>query len=258
MAAINFSRLNSRIIRAIKYPILLLLYQFGIRQKKIFAIGFNKCGTTSLHSLFQSLGLSSYHGTKWRTNPEPSFFLLYDCFSDGRPSGELAKLAKLDELFPGSKFILQVRELNNWVYSRLEHIERQKQENPNKARSQYWDETEEAVKLWIKNRNNYHSFVLSYFSERPSDLLIVNYIRDELAAEKICHFLGYDCELKKPKKNVAPKKNRSLKHRNLLINSIESLGIHESETEYDILCPSLIDKDSKDSLPLDTSELKNS
>lgn len=254
MATITFSKLNSLIMRVTKYPILLLLHQFGIRQKKIFAIGFNKSGTTSLHYLFQSLGLKSYHGIKWRKHQRTSFFLPYDCFSDGRPSNELAKL---DELFPGSKFILQVRELNDWIYSRLEHIERQKQENRNKTRGPYWDNTEEAVKMWIKERNDYHSFVLSYFSKRPSDLLIINYIRDELAAKKVCRFLGYNCEVTKPQKNVNPKKTCLLKHRKLFINSIESLGIHESETEYDILCPSLIDKNQKDSLPLDTSELKN-
>lgn len=249
----TFSHTTSRIKRVIKYPILFLLHSLGIRRKKIFAIGFNKCGTTSLHSLFQSLGLSSYHGTRWRKHQEIRLFLFYDCFSDGSPSGELAKL---DELFPGSKFILQVRELDSWIYSRLKHIERQKQENRNKTRGKYWDNTEEAVKKWIKDRNDYHTFVLSYFSERSSDLLIINYIRDELAAEKICRFLGYDCEVQKPKENVNPIKNSYLpKHRKLFINSIEALGISESEIEYDILCPSLLSKNLKDNLPLDTSEL---
>ena len=202
----NLAKKISRIKHIIKYPIQLLLYQFGVTEKKIFAIGFNKSGTTSLHYLFKEMGFSSYHGTSWRKHQKIRFFLYYRCFSDGKPSDELAKL---DKLFPGSKFILQVRELNSWIYSRLEHIERQKQENRNETRGQYWDNTEKAVKMWIKERNEYHTFVLSYFSKRPSDLLIINYIRDELASEKICEFLSHNSKVSKPKKNVNPQKKLS-------------------------------------------------
>ena len=77
------------------------------RREKVFAIGFNKSGTSSLHALFKSLGLSSYHGVEWRTCQDDDLLQSYDCFSDDIP----ADLPKLDRMFPGAKFILQVREL---------------------------------------------------------------------------------------------------------------------------------------------------
>jgi len=92
-----------------------LLNHTGIRRTKVFAVGFNKCGTTSMHVLFESLGLSSYHGTKWRNCDDLTLLRAYDCFSDDIPTD----LAKLDRMFPNSKFILQVRKLDAWVYSRL-------------------------------------------------------------------------------------------------------------------------------------------
>lgn len=130
-----------------------------MRKAKVFAIGFNKSGTTSLDSLFKTLGLSSYHGVEWRRCDDVELLNSYDCFSDGIPQD----LAKLDVLFPGSRYILQVRGLEGWLHSRLEHIDRAKSNNTYKENS-HWDTTEYAIKYWIKQRNEHHLFVLSYFA----------------------------------------------------------------------------------------------
>ena len=101
----------------------LLLNGLGLRKgQKVFAVGFAKCATTSLHALFVSLGLPSFHGIGWRSCNSIQLLRTFDCFSDGIPKD----LEKLDRLFPGSKFVLQVRDLQSWVYSRLGHIERNK------------------------------------------------------------------------------------------------------------------------------------
>jgi len=183
------------IIRDVKQEVILatyrLLNQTGETKKKVFAVGFNKSGTTSLHTLFQSRGLLSYHGLKWKGCDDLRLLRSYDCFSDGIPKD----LAKLDRLFPGSKFILQVRDLNSWLYSRLAHIERDKEEYAHHGGPE-WDNTEYAIKAWIKKRNAHHLFVLSYFSERPLDILIVNLIRDESSTTKVCTFLDMKANTK--------------------------------------------------------------
>ena len=68
---------------------------------------------------------------------------------------------------------------------------------------------EETIKDWIKQRNVYHIFVLSFFADRPADILVVNFIRDKLAATKVCNFLGYPGECDRPEKNINPNKDYS-------------------------------------------------
>ena len=222
----------------------------GLRKKKIFAIGFNKTGTSSLHNLFESFGLLSYHGIRWRDCDDLRFLGSFDCFSDGIPKD----LAKLDRLFPDSKFILQVRELDCWVYSRLADIDQNKEKN-NHAEYSRMNNTERDIKAWIQKRNDYHLFVLTYFAERPADLLIVNFIRDESAAIKVANFLGYKGRLHKPESSVNPQKFIPANYTEMLRNSIAELGIPESELNYDIYCPSLESDEARKRFPADSSQL---
>lgn len=223
-----------------------------VKRQKIFAIGYNKTGTSSLHYLFNSLGFISYHCTDWADCSNLNLLKSYDCFSDRKK----IDLPKLDTLFPGSKYILQVRDLESWVYSRLAHIGRNKKSNTAKTTSE-WDNTEYAVKDWIKGRNEYHLFVLSYFSKRPEDFLIVNYVRDQAAAEKVANFLGFKGIFRKPKRNRNPEKNIPSRHREMLKNCINELGVPESELLYDIYCPSLEAERSYLIFPADTSMIKS-
>jgi len=220
------------------------------REKKVFVIGFNKSASSSLHALFRSIARPSYHSTKWNDCDDLKLLKSYDCFSDGIP----LDLAKLGRLFPSSKHILNVRDLDSWIYSRLAHIEREKEANTyNGGRG--WDNTEYAIKAWIKLRNAHHLFVLSYFSQRPSDILVINFIRYESAATDVCRFLGYRGQYKRPKKNVNPDKKRPLKHREMFKRCIAELRIPENELKYDIYCPSLESKKIRATFPADSSLL---
>jgi hypothetical protein len=229
------------------------LSRLGLRRKKIFAIGFNKCGTTSLHSLFMSLGLSSYHGVDWKSCDDMPILHSYDCFSDGIPKD----LAKLDKVFPGSKFILQLRDLRGWIFSRLGHIERMTAMDAHDG-SPTWDNTEFAIKYWIKQRNEHHLFVLSYFADRPSDLLVVNFIRDESAAEKVCDFLGYETAAERPRENVNPSKQPPPEHEEMYKKCIAELNLTEEEVLNDIFCPSLASDEEKAGFPEDSRLLVDS
>jgi len=123
-----------------------LLNQAELKKKKVFAIGFNKTGTVSIHCLFQSLGFKSLHSVCWRKCDDLTLLFKYDCFADGPPDD----FKYLDNMFSNSKFILNVRQLNTWVYSRLSHIDRQKVEDPNFICWPTWDNTTFAIKSWIK------------------------------------------------------------------------------------------------------------
>ena len=225
--------------------------QLGLRSHKVFAVGFNKTGTSSLHALFQSLGLPSYHGVDWRACDDPGLLRKYDCFSDGIPRD----LAKLDRMFPGAKFILQVRELDAWVHSRLAHIAQAKARNVHEP-DPGWDTTEHSITGWIERRNTHHMLVLSHFAQRPNDLLVVNFIRDPAAATKICRFIGFSGEHRKPEKNVHVQGTYPFRHVDMLARCLARLGVPDDERSNDILCPSLLGEEMRLRFPADTRMLE--
>ncbi|MGH8241825.1 MAG: sulfotransferase [Steroidobacteraceae bacterium] len=226
----------------------ILLNGLGLRKgQKVFAVGFAKCATTSLHALFLSLGLPSYHGKKWRSCDNLRLLRTFDCFSDGIPKD----MAKLDELFPGSKFVLQVRDLQSWVYSRLGHIERSKKRGKHRVLPD-WDTTDYAVRAWILMRNRHHLFVQEYFSDRPHDLLIVNFVSDPSAGTRVANFLGFPGNFDRPLENVNPHKQTPAAHVEMLRRNAAELCIPAQELKYDIYCPSLLEAGSRPRFPFDS------
>lgn len=227
----------------------------GIRHApKIFSIGFNKTGTSSLHALFLQLGYPSYHGVSWRSCCNHKLLTAYDCFSDGKPDD----LSKLDAMFPGSKFILQVRDLESWIYSRLAHIEREKRSGFNPNLSPTWDDTEYAVKNWITARNDYHIKVLSYFADRCEDLIVINLISDINAATTVAHRLGHKGIFSTPKKNRNPQPTVPQKHVLLVKKCLSELGICEEDAQNDVYCESLASENIITRFASDTSLLSKS
>jgi hypothetical protein len=218
---------------------------------KVFCIGFNKTGTTSLHSLFGRLGYRSYHGVKWRKTKNNSLYHKYDCFCDGIPDDFTA----LDQMFPGSRFILQVRELDRWLVSRLEHIRREKRKVRIKGHSGWLDGSDENIIDWVHQWNEHHLRVLKYFRNREDDLLIINYVRDPLAVSRICRFLGHPDVEEKLHRN----KNRSVvtvtAAEKRVYSVLASLSIPAFEYGNDLLCPSLLSDQIDKALPNDTSQL---
>ncbi len=100
---------------------------------RVFGIGLNKTGTTSLHAALSILGRESLHwgGPAVRRLVEASIAtgdpLLsrldpnIDAFSDIRALSLNFDL--LDEQYPGSRFVLTVRPVDDWIESRRRHVE---------------------------------------------------------------------------------------------------------------------------------------
>ena len=127
---------------------------------KYFVIGFNKTATVTFHNLFCENKLKSQHdGSKWETDK-------YTCFSD---NGNLRNYRELDLKYKNSIFILNVRELDNWLISRFKHGLR-RGKKPNWA---YPCTREKCIK-WVNEREKFHMEILDYFTERPKKIIIVN------------------------------------------------------------------------------------
>jgi len=106
---------------------------------KTFQIGFNRCGTLSLHKFFEKNGLKSIHWDNGKlaktilVNYKNNRQLLtgyeqFDCFTDMEAVGATKSiyiseilLAELDQQYPESVFILNVRPVDRLIGSRLRH-----------------------------------------------------------------------------------------------------------------------------------------
>ena len=116
---------------------------------------------------------------------------------------------KIDQQYPGSKFILNTRQLNDWIVSRLNHIEQKVSydhienfiSNFYKIINKYCYDpkitTKEWISIWIKMWNKHHAKVKSYFEKRSNDLLIYDIDHDSI--EKINKFIEKDAKDKKNK-----------------------------------------------------------
>lgn len=97
------------------------------RRTKVFCIGYNKTGTTTLNSVLKNLGYSMPNQGQqemavveelFKGNYKPIHKLCanYDGFQD-MPFSQGVTYAVIDAMFPKSKFILSVRESSEWFES---------------------------------------------------------------------------------------------------------------------------------------------
>jgi hypothetical protein len=162
----------------------------------IFGIGLSKTGTTSLFAALDQLGYRS--GTyrhlrglgleEWfGGNFERDYLTEFDALTD-LPLATF--FPQLDARYPGSKFILTVREIGSWLESARKHF------TPPDATSFGRD-----VRLATYGITGYDELrfryvyeahvrnVTRHFRDRPQSLLIMNIVDGEGWSE-LCHFLG--------------------------------------------------------------------
>jgi hypothetical protein len=138
---------------------------------KTFCIGFNKTATTSLHNLFLFWGMKSFHGEYQEVSFDDDLFSNYQYFSDG----EYHDFRGLDKAFTASKFILSTRRLDDWLLSRIKHVEFRRSCNQTGwMRKEYERDPKAALQNWIRRRATYYHDVQDYFSTRDDDFLKVN------------------------------------------------------------------------------------
>ena len=242
-----FDRFRGVIIGA---QTVLLLRGISTGHRKVFAIGFNKTATSSIHTVFQKLGMLSAHNIKWRETNRTFVFLKYEGFTDGAPDD----FTVLDRRFKGSKFILNTRDLDEWIDSRLEHIKLAIAENRNEL-TPVWDLTDDAVKHWVAQRNMMHLKVLDHFKDRPDDLLVLNYIREPEPGLKIAKFLGKRRVVSKQYRRSTQKTREAgaLRNKERIHRCLIELGVPAQYWKTDLHCP--MGEEPANVWPYDTSEL---
>jgi hypothetical protein len=199
--------------------------------KKLFCIGFNKTGTTSLEKVLSDLGLRLPPlGLQVRDlvpaifqgdfKAVTKFVSQYDAFQDN-PFSQGVTYSQVDVLFPGSKFILTVREAESWYQSycryalKLYGVSSLDQITAHRLRGRAYDHINHAL-FHIQRRNaidlidtgveenwsalyrkdrllrlyeERNSAIARYFADRPDDLLVID-VSKERDTSKIVDFLG--------------------------------------------------------------------
>ena len=164
---------------------------------KIFCIGFQKTGTTSLGMALRMLGydVCSPYGRMIVTNPHIarkatswaiSKLPYHDAFEDN-PWPLLYK--ELDYLCPGSKFILTTRNPKGWIRSMRKYF------GDYQAAAEEWIYGENCTPLrnprrCLKRYKQHNRDVRSYFKGRDNDLLELDLSEGD-NWEKLCGFLGH-------------------------------------------------------------------
>lgn len=121
-----------------------------IASRRYFVIGHPRSGTTTLHRLFRSNGIASFHGPRdWRTDR-------FEAFSD---MGHLRPIRAFDRTYPNAKFILNFRPLRNYLTSLTRHFP---------GRFTVRNAVNEVLR-----REAYLAWALRYFTGR-TDFIVVN------------------------------------------------------------------------------------
>jgi glycogen synthase len=183
-----------------------MLHQFSGQTRsvfsgKIFQLGFNKCGSQTIHNYLWLNGVKCLHygnvsGSIARrimanfTRGEPligpeydqyyGFFDMEDPYAQPPIYIAPEMFRLLDQQYKDSKFILNTRPKENWIRSRLSHVDQTngkryvdalldfyRRQNPNFTEV-------DLIELWSKQWDEHHAAVLDYFKDRPQDLLIIN------------------------------------------------------------------------------------
>ena len=175
------------------------------RPVKVFGIGLSRTGTKSLTRALDVLGFNVIHYPIGReifqelARGNYGFSLLqgYDGITDITVA---PFYAQLDRLYPGSKFILTVRDKASWLRSLEEHwrtkpafSEKPGRETKMKIR-RFLRATVYGCYVFNRDRMSYvydlhYRNVVEYFDGRPESLLILNVVAGE-GWEKLCPFLN--------------------------------------------------------------------
>ena len=168
---------------------------------RIFGIGLHKTATTSLHHALRMLGFDSVH---W-----PSGEWARDVWDEMRNLGRSPTLERsyaatdlpipllfreLDQAYPGSKFILTLRDEVDWLRSVRDHWTYER--NPfrwewdafpisNRLHKALYGRTDFDVDTFLTRYRRHTAEVLDYFKDRPDDLLVMR----EPAWGPLCEFL---------------------------------------------------------------------
>lgn len=153
---------------------------------RIFGIGLERTGTTSLAAAMRRMGFTTRHFPRTTNEIDEADF--------SNDITVACRYRELDALYPGSKFILTIREEEAWLDSCVRwygHLAEQRVLDFTAmaaARLLYGAEIF-APALWHIGRVEHEAAVAAYFADRSGDLLVVDICGGQ-GWEKLMPFLA--------------------------------------------------------------------
>lgn len=171
---------------------------------RVFGIGLHKTATSSLHRAFELMGFDSLH---WGTGEAPLIWQEMNVLGRSPTLERWYAISdlpipllyqKLDRAYPGSKFVLTVRDEGEWVKS----VERlwDRRFNPtrwmwdvypfsNTIHRELYGQTHFDANVFVERYRRHNTEVREYFNNRPGDLLEMN-MSEGGGWGKLAPFLG--------------------------------------------------------------------
>ncbi len=171
---------------------------------RVFGIGLHKTATTSLHRAFQLFGYDSLH---WGTGEAPRIWQEVNKFGTSPTLEKYYALSdlpipllyrRLDLAYPGSKFILTLRDEAKWVKSVQGLFDHKT--NPtrwtwdvypitNRLHHVLYGRVDFDAPTMVTHYRRHNAEVLNYFKDRPEDLLVLDMDKGAGWTE-LCEFLS--------------------------------------------------------------------
>lgn len=164
---------------------------------KVFGIGFQKTGTTTLGVIFDRLGYRTAGYYQFRHLARREDLTMDEIEAEALAIARDHDAAKdtpwpvlyqsLDRTFPGSKFIHVTREPGAWIASAVKDFDRW----PNALHQAIYGVPYPAghEDVWLARYERHNREVRDYFAGRPDDCLFLR-LEDGVTFEAVCDFLG--------------------------------------------------------------------
>jgi hypothetical protein len=159
--------------------------------KKVFGIGFQKTGTTSLAKALAILGYrvtgpNGVHDPRITENVHKMALRLAEKFDAFQDNPWPVLFRELDAGWPGSKFILTVRPTAAWIRSVVRHFGNET--TPMREWIYGVGRPAGNEDVYVARYERHNAEVQEYFRSRPDDLLILQVTEGE-GWERLCPFL---------------------------------------------------------------------
>ncbi len=170
--------------------------------KRIFQIGFGRCGTTSLYRFFRDNGVPSIHHDKnqlahnfvrrmeadedpFVDYPDIVFFSDMGC-SNGAFLEPFRDFRYMLEFYPDAYFILNVRDRQRWLLSRSNHFKLLRWQGESRGLPTSGD----VIAQWGRDWDEHLGDVRGFFANRPDQLLEFDIEKDD--PQRLVDFLAAD------------------------------------------------------------------
>lgn len=165
-----------------------------VKPTKIFCIGFHKTGTKTLATALRRLGyrVTGPNGARDQdiaSNVHAMAHKLVDEFDAFQDNPWPILYKEMDEAYPGSKFILTLREPESWIASQVGYFG--DQETPMRKWIYGVGAPKGNEETYVRRFVNHNNEVKSHFELRPEDLLIIDFTKGN-GWKEICRFLKKD------------------------------------------------------------------